>query len=319
MRIITITLNPAFDVHCTGKDLTLYHENFVKTTGVDAGGKGINLSRALLANGIQSEVVVVVGRENASAYQDALEADGLHVIPIVTDGRIRENITIHEENLPETRISFDGFSCSEDILREILTRIGQVDENTIIAFTGSAPAGIDANHILDFLQAFQKQGAKIVIDSRSIPFPKLLAFRPWLIKPNQYEAAIFSGRKVESLEDAICVARNFYQAGIDNVLLTLGGNGAVLACNDGIFCAKVPVVDAKSTIGAGDSTIAGFIDGTMHNLNTQDLLKRAVAYGTAACMQEGTLPPNGEDVKRMAQGVVVTVTEHMHEITHYPH
>ena len=307
MRIITITLNPAFDVHCTGKQLALYHENFVKTTSVDAGGKGINLSRALIANGIANETVVLVGKENADAYQNALIADGLSVVPVVTEGRIRENITIHEENLPETRISFDGFSCSADILQDITSRIGTVDENTVIAFTGSAAEGIDPDSILDFLGAFQKQGAKIVIDSRSIPFPKLMAFRPWLIKPNQDEAAIYSGRKVERLEDAISIAKEFQQAGIANVLLTLGGDGAVLACNDGVFYAKTPAIDAKSTIGAGDSTIAGFIAGTMSQLNTEDVLKKAVAFGTAACMQEGTLPPRKEDIQKIEQRVLISV------------
>lgn len=306
MRIITITLNPAFDVHCTGKKLALYHENFVKTAKVDAGGKGINLSRALIANEIANETVVLVGSENADAYQNALAADGLTVVSVVTEGRIRENITIHEENLPETRISFDGFSCSAHILQEIADRIGKVDENTLIAFTGSAAEGIDPDGILAFLGAFQAQGAKIVIDSRSIPFPKLLAFQPWLIKPNQDEAAIYAGRKVEKLEDAISIAKEFHQAGIDNVLLTLGGDGAVLACKEGVFRAEVPAVDARSTIGAGDSTIAGFIAGTMGGLNTEAVLKRAVAYGTAACMQEGTLPPNKDDIKEIEQRILVT-------------
>lgn len=306
MRIITITLNPAFDVHCTAKALTLYHENFVKTTSVEAGGKGINLSRALLSNGIESETVVIVGKENAAPYQNALASNGLHVVPILTDGRIRENITLHEENLPETRISFDGFSCNANILQEITARIGIVDENTIIAFTGSAPAGINADSILMFLNSFQKCGAKIIIDSRSIPVDKLAAFKPWLIKPNKTEAEAFSGSKINRLEDAIAIAKRFHQAGIANVLLTLGGDGAVLACRDGIFSAKAPFIDAKSTIGAGDSTIAGFIDGTICKLNAQDLLTRAVAYGTAACLQEGTLPPNKEDVEKIEQCVVTT-------------
>lgn len=306
MRIITVTLNPAFDVHCRGKDLTLYHENFVKTTSVDAGGKGINLSRALIANGIPNETVVLVGKENADTYINALIADGLTVVPVVTEGRIRENITIHEEDLPETRISFDGFSCSAAVLQEIAAHIGTVDENTVIAFTGSAAEGIDADSVLDLLGIFQKCGAKIVIDSRSIPFPKLIAFKPWLIKPNQSEAAIYSGRRVENLEDAISIAKEFHQAGIANVLLTLGGDGAVLACKDGVFFAKAPVIDAKSTIGAGDSTIAGFIDGTIHGLNTEAVLKKAVAFGTAACIQEGTLPPDKNDIKEIEQRILVT-------------
>lgn len=306
MRIITITLNPAFDVHCTAKDLTLYHENFVKTVSVDAGGKGINLSRALLAGGIPNETVVVTGRENAVPYAQALMADGLTVVSIITDGRIRENITIHEENLPETRISFDGFACDDGILQEVAARIGQVDPQTVIAFTGSAPKGIHADSILDLLGHFQKSGAKIVIDSRSIPFQKLMDFKPWLIKPNQDEAAAFSVRKVESIADAVAVAKDFYQAGIQNVLLTMGGDGAVLACDDGVFRATVPNVDARSTIGAGDSTIAGFIDGTLSRLNAENRLRRAVAYGTAACLQEGTLPPAKEDIAAIEQSITVT-------------
>ena len=306
MRIITITLNPAFDIHCSAKALALYHENFVKTTTVDAGGKGINLSRALIANGIDNETVVIVGRENADTYEKALERDGLTVVPIPTSGRIRENITIHEEGLPETRISFDGFSCSADILEEVAKRIGFTDSQTILAFTGSAPAGIDADAILAFLQHFQKSGAKVIIDSRSIPFEKLMAFQPWLIKPNQDEAAIFSGRKVETLEDALSAATEFHKAGAINVLLTLGGDGAVLACPQGVFYAQTPTIDAKSTIGAGDSTIAGFIDGTLRNLSPEDLLKRAVAYGTAACLQEGTLPPKKEDVYSVETAITIT-------------
>lgn len=306
MRIITITLNPAFDVHCDAKDLTLYHENFVKTTARDAGGKGINLSRALVANGISNETVVVVGSENAESYESALAADGLTVVSVMTAGRIRENITIHEADRPETRISFEGFSCTADILRETARRIGQTDENTVIAFTGSAPKGIDADSILEFLNVFRETGAKIIVDSRSIPFSALLKFKPWLIKPNQDEAAIYSGRKVECREDAIAVAKEFHRAGIANVLLTLGGDGAVLACDKGVFCADVPMVEARSTIGAGDSTIAGFIDGTMKNLDTEALLKRAVAYGTAACLQEGTLPPRKEDIEYIEHTVSVT-------------
>lgn len=309
MRIITITLNPAFDIHCHASGFQPYHENFVKTTAVDAGGKGINLSRALLANGLPNETVVVVGKENAAPYQDALEKCGLQVVSVATEGRIRENITIHEADRPETRISFDGFTCRGEILREIGLRIGNVDSDTVVAFTGSAPKGIEARDILLFLEQFRVQGAKIVMDSRSIPFPDLLAFKPWLIKPNQEEAALFAGRNVDSIDDAVAVAKTFSLAGIENVLLTLGGDGAVLACRDGLFRATVPVLDVKSTIGAGDSTIAGFIHGTICQLPTEDVLRRAMAYGAAACLQEGTLPPRKEDVEAIARDVAITVME----------
>ena len=82
-------------------------------------------------------------------------------------------------------------------------------------------------------------------------------------------------------------------------MISLGGDGAVLACKEGFFYAKPPTVKVRSTIGAGDSMLAGFIDGTLNGFCVGNVLKRATAYGTAACMQEGTLPPKQEDIKKL--------------------
>ena len=93
MRIITLTLNPAFDIHCDCANFKSYHDSIAKITAKDAGGKGVNISRALTFNGMENTAVVIVGKENGDEFCNSLKKDGIIVAPIWTDGRIRENIT----------------------------------------------------------------------------------------------------------------------------------------------------------------------------------------------------------------------------------
>lgn len=305
MKIVTLTLNPAFDVHCSCDNFKPYHESIAKVTAKDAGGKGVNISRALKVNGTENLAVVIVGEENGVEFCKALENDGLSVSAVWVKGRIRENITLHETENPETRISFEGFSCKNDVLQEIKERIGEVNGQTVITFTGSIPKGMEVSEVLAFLGQYRDKGAKIVIDSRSVSLQELLAFKPWLIKPNKDEAEAYAKRKIESESDAVMIARDVYEKGIDNVIVSLGGDGAVFAYKRGVMVAKTPDVPVCSTIGAGDSMLAGFIDGTSKGLNKEKVFKRAVAFGTAACMQEGTKPPLCQDVEELEKQVFV--------------
>lgn len=310
MKIVTLTLNPAFDVHCFCKSFRPYHESIATVTAKDAGGKGVNISRALDANGTQSQAVVIVGRENGAEFCQALEKDGLSVSAVWVDGRIRENITLHETENPETRISFEGFECKDGVLPKVKEQIGEVDGQTVITFTGSVPKGIAVSDALALLDELRGKGAKIVIDSRSVSLEQLLAFKPWLIKPNKDEAEAYLSRKINGVNDAADIARYLREKGVDNVIVSLGGDGAVLACEQGVLIAKAPEVSVLSTIGAGDSTIAGFIDGVNRGLTAENALKRAIAFGSAACLQEGTMPPDGSAVDALEKRVeVVCLTD----------
>lgn len=305
MKIITLTLNPAFDVHCYSKDFRPYHESIFDITSTEAGGKGVNISRALVRNGAGNLAVVIVGSENGAEFCKALEKQGLSVAPVWTEGRIRENITLHEDANPETRISFNGFTCKAGILDEVSEKLGEVDSETVIAFTGSIAGGISASAALSMLGTFKNKGAKIVIDSRSVTLEDLMSFKPWLIKPNKDEAEKYTGKSINSVNDAVDIAKEIHESGIENVMISLGGDGAVLVCKDGAFYAKTPNINAISTIGAGDSTIAGFIYGSAKGYATADVLKRACAFGTAACMREGTLPPESKDVEEIVKQIEV--------------
>ena len=306
MKIYTITLSPAYDVHATAKSLELHHENLAHVQSRDAGGKGVNVSRALTYNGVDNTAVVVLGRDNCADFKAALDADKMTYIAIEKDGRIRENLTIHEDDADETRISFSGFSLDNGILEEV-DDLMSIDANTVVTFTGSVPKGVDMIEVKKFLATLKNKGAKVVVDSRSFTLDDLIDVAPWLIKPNSEEIAMYSGKEVNKFADCLDFAKKLLDDGIENVMISLGEKGALLVNEDGAVGAIPPAINALSTIGAGDSTIAGFIAAYCEDKDSAEILRIAVSYGTAACLLEGTTPPTKENVVEIYKDVKIEI------------
>ena len=306
MKIITITLNPAFDVHCFCENFQPYHENLAKITNNEAGGKGVNISRALTVCGTENLAFVVLGEENGESFTRAMAADGMTYETISVSGRIRENITLHTVGADETRISFSGFDAPADLLAQVeAALLPMVDSDTVITLTGRNPAGVGIEETKEMLRRFMAKGAKIVIDSRSFSLADLTEMKPWLIKPNQEEISAYLGREIGTLDEVIDAAKELHEGGIVNVMISLGSKGAMLVSDEGVFVARPPRIEALSTIGAGDSSIAGFLAASSEGCSAKDSLCRAVAYGTAACMTEGTKPPRKEDVMHVMSEIVL--------------
>ncbi len=304
MKIYTLTLNPAFDIHASAKDLTLYHENLAHISSRDAGGKGVNISRALSLNGVNNKPIVVLGEENAADFERALKEDGMVALTVTRPGRIRENLTLHEENKPETRISFAGFAADSSILTDT-EALMDIDENTVVTLTGSLPKGVDMIAVKQFCARLKSKGAKLIIDSRSFTLDDLIEVKPWLIKPNGEEIEIYAKAEITALSDCLPFAKHLISLGIEHVMVTLGEQGALLATKNEALTACPPALTAISTVGAGDSTIAGFLCATAQNMPLSDCLRLAVSYGSAACLTDGTNPPQSEDIARIAPQVQI--------------
>ncbi len=310
MKIITLTLNPAFDMHCRIRNFVPGHENLADITAVEAGGKGVNISRALVKCGVENTALVVLGTENGDAFGRALAADGISYTAIEVPGRIRENITLHPDDAPETRISFRGFTADKSLLAQVEALLdAQIETDTVLTFTGSLPMGIAVADARSFLCRMQAKGAKIVIDSRSFTLKDIAVVHPWLIKPNEEEISMYTSMAVTDLRSAAAAAMQLQQSCAEYVMISLGGAGAVLAAADGCWAAQAPRIDVKSTIGAGDSAIGGFIAAAKEGCTSSQLLKRAVCYGSAACMTEGTRPPRRADVEMLMAQVSVYSAE----------
>ena len=193
MKIYTLTLNPAYDIHATTDLFLPCRENLAHVTSRDTGGKGVNISRALHSGGTQNTAVIVLGKENGGEFRQSLAEFGLNCLYFEKEGRIRENLTLHCAITGETRISFAGFTVDESILSEV-ERAMDVDGETFVTYTGRTPGGISMDSVKAFLRRLQDKGAKLVIDSKSFGLSDLLDVKSWLIKPNQEEISEYFGK-----------------------------------------------------------------------------------------------------------------------------
>lgn len=304
MKIITLTLNPAYDVHVKIGRFLAGHENLAESVSRDIGGKGVNISRALVRNPkrlhAEHRSLVVLGEENSDDFTKNLRSEKISFDEIRVRGRIRENITIHPDEGDETRLSFKGFTAPAGFLRKVLEKL-DVKRGDIVTFTGSVPGGVGAEETDAFLSELKKLGVRLVIDSKSVSADSLIKLKPWLIKPNAEELSGFA----KDGEAPETTARRLSADGIENVMISLGGDGALLASDGELYRSKNPKIDAVSTIGAGDSSIAGFISAFTRGESPENRLREATAFGTAACLTEGTNPPRAEDVERIYEKVIV--------------
>ena len=307
-KIITITANPAFDLHYALDTFTPGKENYVTSMICHAGGKGVNISRALIKNGYESTAFVISGNENGDAYEQSLKSDGIRFTSIRTDGRIRENITLHPAGAAETRISFDSFSVTgrafDRLVSSVMPLIGK---DTYVAFCGRLPKGIPVALITGFLTGMKNAGAKLTVDSNSMPPEAIKKVKPWLIKPNEQEIAGYTGKEVKTADEAVSAARGLTKGGVaEQVMISLGDRGAVFDDGSRSYIITVPAIGRPvSTIGAGDSTIAGYLAGTVNGMSKTDALRIACAFGTASCLNEGTLPPQPAQIKDIFEKTTV--------------
>jgi len=300
MNILTITLNPAFDVHYKMKSLQLHKENYVDSTSVFAGGKGINVARALKSNGVDCTAYVVLGRENADRFVSMLDTDGVSWSGVYCDGKIRENLTIHVADEPETRISLDDFFLSKETLDQLDSMLKNgMNEEPIVIFSGRIPRGLTKQDVLCFLKKLQTAGAKVCVDCNSFSFEDLLEIKPFLVKPNEQEAEKFCKTSVRNMDEALRAAKAIHTMGIENVIISMGGGGAAFAGKQLSCVAVAPKISPLSTVGAGDSMVAGFVAAFALGMDIDQCLVNAVSFGTAACLTEGTLPPLPGDVMNM--------------------
>ena len=307
-KIITITLNPAFDLHYGLDSFTPEKENYVKTVVCDAGGKGINISRALEFNGFKNLAYVILGKENGAQFEQNMAEDGVNYVPMYVEGRIRENITIHPANAPETRISLDNFSIDAKQLGELYAKLeGELDADTLVSFSGRIPKGVSKAEVIGFLKDIIAKGAKVAVDSNSLTPEDLITIRPWFIKPNEQEITTFLGREINDAAEAAVVAEELVNRGLaEEVMISLGGLGSVWSDGSRRVVISVPRIETPvSTIGAGDSTVAGYLAASSRGDCYEDALRLACSFGTAACMTEGTRPPMPADVKKIFENITV--------------
>jgi 1-phosphofructokinase family hexose kinase len=305
--IVTVTLNPTLDKTFGLPKLQLGELNRAQWIRQDLGGKGINVSRALRALGLDSKIVSFVGGHTGRAMQDGLRAAGFDGCFVEIEGETRANITLFDEAANQyTKINEPGPTVGPHHVTELAAQVEQlVQPNDLWAFCGSLPPGAPADLYARLIERVQSRGGRAFLDTSGPALRAGLTARPFALKPNSEEAA-------ELLQFALRRDGEHFEAvgrlqaeGVAVVALSRGADGLILAMNGEIIQARPPAVDARSPVGAGDSALAGLLWAVSAGCDPAETARRAVACGTAAAMQEGTGVGDRALVEELLRQVVI--------------
>ncbi|HPU58101.1 MAG TPA: 1-phosphofructokinase family hexose kinase [Candidatus Avimonas sp.] len=287
-KIVSITLNPSIDVTLWTDRLSIDDVNRVVRENREAGGKGINVSHVAKAFGAETICIGLLGRDNSREFLGLLQDEGLACRHIEIDGAVRENLTVRYKDYT-LKINRKGPAAPEDVLDRLYSLIEScINPGDIAVFAGSIPENIPVEGYMDLILRIKGLGALIAIDSDIFSFEQYGRLSPWLIKPNIHELRNIlklSGEAVNDIKDA---AGRLCENGVENVLVSLGGNGLVYCSKEVSIRVSVPKVDVKSTVGAGDSVLAGFAAAYVKGGDNMECVRLAAACGTASVLRDGT-------------------------------
>ena len=309
--ILTLTPNPSIDrtVALDG-ELSRGQVHRVASVTSQAGGKGVNISRAAVTADIPSIAVVPAQKDDAFVLE--LLGAGIDCRPVRPAGDVRVNLTITEPDGTTTKLNSPGAAVLplhlELMAQAVLVRASSADW-TVLA--GSLPSGAPPDFYAELVRRLREVGGRVAVDTSDAPLRALVdalpASAPDLMKPNGEELASFTGGDADKLESdplaAAEAARQLIDRGVGAVLATLGGNGAVLVTPEGAWHATPPPTTVVSTVGAGDSSLFGYLLGDIRGLPAPERLALAVAYGSAAAGLPGTTIPRPSQLRTELVGV----------------
>jgi len=294
--IITVTLNPSLDRTIELDRLAQGCVQRVTAARLDPGGKGVNVARALLANGVPTRAVVPVAGVEGDQLVGLLGHEGLDVAVVPVLGHTRSNITIVEADGTVTKLNEPGASlCAHDLetlAREVLAAAAL---DSWVVLCGSLPPGVRAEAYATLTRRFVEAGLRVAVDTSGPAFRAAVAVGPELVKPNAEELAEAVGRPLRSRSAVVAAARELQVLGAQKVLVSLGAAGAILVDED-VVIGESPVDEPRCAVGAGDAFLAGFLAGQCAGASSREAFGKALAWGAAAVRLPGTRMPAPADI-----------------------
>ena len=297
--IITVTLNPAVDETIYIDQLKPYSVNKVSKSRLDPGGKGINVSKMVNQLGEKTLALGLCGGENGQYIRNALQKRGIPEALTITDVPTRKNTKIVESKSGlTTDMNVQGQAVGKEALNRFMkTYEAYLSEGIIVVLSGSIPEGIPTTIYKDLCEIAQGYGCKVILDASGQGLKEGIKGQPFLVKPNIHELEELVGRKLGSEEEIIEAGRNLLVGKTKHLVVSLGEHGALWITKDRVIRQAVPKVNVKSTVGAGDSMVAGIAVGLESGLLDKEGFKLGVASSVAAITVEGTDVPKKEVVE----------------------
>lgn len=288
--ILTVTLNAAIDKRYVVENVRLGEVNRVKVCEYTPGGKGLNVSKPAAIYGADVTATGFVGGHAGHYIEDALKPFHIKSAFYHMEAESRSCINIWDEtNQLQTEFLEPGFTVSEADFEGFLKLFqGLVTEADVVTISGSVPKGLDGTAYQRMVKLVKEEGKPVILDTSGKLLEMGIEANPTMIKPNQDEIRMLTGKACTNLQEIIDAAKVLCQRGIEIVTVSLGGEGAVVVSREGIYRAKVPKIEAVNTVGCGDSMTAGFALGLSEGLSIKETLRKASAVSAAAAMRVET-------------------------------
>lgn len=294
--ILSVTLNPSVDHALFLDELKLGDTNRIARTERDAGGKGVNLSRVVAELGAPTMATGFLGGGPGDYVRGVLDRQGVSHCFVQVQEDTRINFSVEDASgRPPTTFNERGPNVNEAELRllfdEVRRRLPKV---RWMALGGSLPPGVPVDAFADLIKIAREHGVRVALDADGEPLVHGLEAGPDFVKPNAKEASRALGHDIDTADDA-CAAAHELQARLHAahshhpiVVVSLGADGAVMACRDGVFRGYSPRVEVHSTIGSGDSLIAGMLWAIEERKPLEEALRWGLACGAATAASGGS-------------------------------
>lgn len=305
--ILTVTMNAAIDKRYVVKCFEEGQVNRVTTCTYTPGGKGLNVSKPASIAGAEVVATGFVGGHAGDYIVDSLKNFGIKSEFYHMNEESRSCINIwNEEKREQTEFLEPGFTVSEEDFDKFMEKFEKlIVQADVVAISGSLPKGLDGTAYQRMVKAVKNAGKKVILDTSGNLLEMGIKAKPTMVKPNIDEIRMLTGSHCDTREELVEAAQKIHSAGIEVVVISLGGEGSVLVCDNGVYRAVVPKIDAVNTVGCGDSMIAGFALGFEKNLPIEETLKLASAISAAAALREETGFFVKEDMERILPDIKI--------------
>ena len=286
--IYTVTFNPCLDYVVGVDNLTLGAVNRVATEAVMAGGKGVNVSIVLKNLGHPSCALGFLAGFTGDEIARRLQLQGVDTDFIeVSHGMSRINVKV--KSAEETEINGIGPDIAPSDIEALYTKLDALTSDDILVISGSVPTVLPGDIYERIMERLEGRGIRIVVDATRDLLMNVLAFHPFLIKPNNHELGEIFGVELKAREDVVPYAKKLQELGARNVLVSMAGEGAVLVAENGdVIESPSPKGTVVNSVGAGDSMVAGFIAGYLESDGSyEQAFRMGVCTGSASAFSLG--------------------------------
>lgn len=300
-KVLTVTLNPAIDKSTNIPALLPEKKLRCTPPTFEPGGGGVNISRVLKNFDYASTAMFLAGGHTGNFFQKLVEKEGIETIVIPFSGYTRENLIVHDQSTGlQYRFGMPGPTIQENEWCACLKKMKEAEGFTYFVISGSNPSGVSLDFYSEAAEIVKAKKGKLVIDTSGDALKHALSMGIFLAKPNIGELSSLSGVKELDAGSVVDAAKKIIDSGHCEVLVvSMGAAGAILVTAKEYFHEAAPAIKIKSTVGAGDSMVAGMLIALQRKLSWRDVLRYGVAAGTAATMNAGTKLCTREDVEKV--------------------